>query len=149
MPAPTDEVRPEEFRRGPAPGCAIQKSKESVAPMPVFRGVNAVQASTPGPFPNSADASTRTRIAAIAAASAEGPSGGPASQRQTPPLFGFLVEIGLQVDLTILEDFQGSFPTGMISAFQNDVVRPRGKLQLRRRVADEFFVHVDFRTIGL
>jgi len=34
MPAPTDEVRPEEFRRGPAPGCAIQKMMESVAPMP-------------------------------------------------------------------------------------------------------------------
>lgn len=33
MPAPSDEVRPEEFRRGPAPGCVIQKMKESVAPM--------------------------------------------------------------------------------------------------------------------
>jgi len=36
MPAPTDEVRPEEFRRGPAPGCVIQKMKESVAAMPAF-----------------------------------------------------------------------------------------------------------------
>jgi len=39
MLAPTDEVRPEEFRRGPAPGCAIQKSKESVAPMLAFSRV--------------------------------------------------------------------------------------------------------------
>jgi len=36
MPEPTDEVRPEEFRRGPAPGCVIQKMKESVAAMPAF-----------------------------------------------------------------------------------------------------------------
>jgi len=36
MPAPTGEVRPEEFRRGPAPGCAIQKLVESAALMPAF-----------------------------------------------------------------------------------------------------------------
>jgi len=65
MPAPTGEVRPEEFRRGPAPGCAIQKSKESVAPMPALCSVKRRTTIYPGPFPNPADASTRACSAAI------------------------------------------------------------------------------------
>ena len=65
MPAPTGQVRPEEFRRGPAPGCAMQKSKESVAPMPVLGGIKRRTTIYPWSVPRPADASTRPCFAAI------------------------------------------------------------------------------------
>jgi len=65
MPAPTGEVRPEEFRRGPAPGCAIQKLKESVAPMPVLGSVKHRTTIYPWSVLRPADASTRPWFAAI------------------------------------------------------------------------------------